>query len=55
MLWTASSLTPATIDPMRVSVPAARCASNMLRSQQHAFNLRPAIEHISAVIVTNDE
>jgi hypothetical protein len=24
------SLTPATIDPVRVSVPAARCASNML-------------------------
>jgi hypothetical protein len=44
---------PATIDPMRVSVPAARCASNTL--DHHAFNLRPAIERVSALIVTNDE
>jgi hypothetical protein len=28
--WSASSLTPATSTPCRVSVPAARCASNML-------------------------
>jgi hypothetical protein len=55
MLWTASSLTPATIDPMRVSVPVARFASNMLRSQQTCVQLRRAIERISALIVTNDE